>query len=65
MKTTIQCKATVADHTGFHFYPCRNKAKYLVEFPDGSKKCYCGKHVRNWRDGHGYPVHELPKSWQQ
>ena len=58
------CAKQVADRTGFHFFRCKNTAKYLVEFPDGSKKCYCGKHIHGWRDGRGYPTQELPKDWQ-
>ena len=42
--TAPQCKEQVSDSTGFHFFQCRNKAKYVDPEAPNNGLVFCGTH---------------------
>lgn len=40
------CTKSVSDGSGFHWWPCKRPAKYVVTFGEGRVKYRCGIHAR-------------------
>lgn len=52
------CGKQVADHTGFHFYPCGRLAKHRVHYAGREYLC-CGIHVKQFKNRYGAEIMAL------
>lgn len=44
-----KCLEKVADHTGFHFYPCNRPAKFVGTREPSETLYLCGIHARMYK----------------